>query len=104
MGLRLAIGDYGISIYMKRMVVPTQRSPILIIVADTGAWSQLEALEALATRKKRSIVIGLRSSHSNGNDVAGDRVVDVTAAACTQVVMALYSKKWVLALAVVQEF
>ncbi|MBC8202457.1 MAG: DHH family phosphoesterase [Planctomycetes bacterium] len=61
--------------------------PDLIIVVDTGAWSQLEAAEPWL-REHADLVIGL-DHHANGDDVAEDRIVDVTAAAATQVVMQL---------------
>lgn len=84
-GLILAMGDADIRI-LEEHGFPNEE-PDLIIVADTGAWSQLEALAPwLKERKER--VIGL-DHHANGDEVAPERMVDVTAAACTQVVMAL---------------
>ena len=84
--LKLAIGDSEYRLFEEEGV-PTDE-PDLIIVADTGAWSQLEAL-APWLRERKEKVIGL-DRHANGDDVAGDRVVDVSAAACTQVVLALF--------------
>jgi len=87
-GLAMAVCDTELRL-LEEHGLPTDE-PDLIIVADTGAWSQLEALEHwLRERKER--VIGL-DHHTNGNDVASDRVVDVTAAACTQVVMSLFEE------------
>ncbi len=57
------------------------------VIVDTGAWSQLEAAEPWL-REHAKLVIGL-DHHANGDDVAADRIVDVTAAAATQVVMQL---------------
>ncbi|MBT4529923.1 MAG: bifunctional oligoribonuclease/PAP phosphatase NrnA [Phycisphaerae bacterium] len=87
-GLQLAIGDTEYRL-LEEHGEPTVE-PDLIIVADTGAWSQLEALEPWL-RKRKDKVIGL-DHHANGDEVAGDRVVDVSAAACTQVVMALFEE------------
>ena len=84
-GLRLAVGDIKINL-VEEGGIPSE-DPDLIIVVDTGAWSQLEALEQWL-RTNKEIVIGM-DHHANGDEVAGDRVVDATAAACTQVVMEL---------------
>ncbi len=87
-GLRLAAGDCEMNV-LDEVGLP-EEEPDLIIVADTGAWTQLEALEKwLRERKER--IIGL-DHHANGDDVAADRIVDVTAAACTQVVMELFEE------------
>jgi len=64
-----------------------EETPELIIIVDTGAWSQLEAAKPWL-REHAKLVIGL-DHHANGDDVAADRIVDVTAAAATQVVMQL---------------
>ncbi len=87
-GLKLATGDTDIRL-LEEDGLPIEE-PDLIIVADTGAWSQLEALEPWL-RERRGRIIGL-DHHTNGDDVAPERVVDVTAAACTQVVMALFEE------------
>ena len=84
-GLRLAVGDIKINL-VEEGGIPTEETD-LIIVVDTGAWSQLEALEQWL-RDNKEIVIGM-DHHANGDEVAGDRVVDASAAACTQVVMEL---------------
>jgi len=61
--------------------------PDLILVMDTGAWSQLELLEPwLRTRSDR--VIGL-DHHASGDDVAPMRVVDASAASCTMLALRL---------------
>ena len=87
-GLKLAVGDSDY-LLLEDDGLPTEE-PDLIIVADTGAWSQLEAIKPwLRERKKR--IIGL-DHHANGDDVASDRIVDITAAACTQVVMELFDE------------
>lgn len=87
-GLKLAAGEIELRL-LDEVGLPTEE-PDLIIVADTGAWSQLEAL-ASWIRERKEIVIGL-DHHANGDDVAPDRIVDVSAAACTQVVMALFEE------------
>jgi phosphoesterase RecJ-like protein len=61
--------------------------PDLIIVLDTGAWSQLDILEQWL-RARADRVIGL-DHHASGDDVAPQRVVDSTAAACTLLVLQL---------------
>jgi phosphoesterase RecJ-like protein len=87
-GLRLAAGDMELNI-LEDVGLP-EEEPDLIIVADTGAWTQLEALEKWL-RERKDIVIGL-DHHANGDDVAQERVVDTSAAACTQVVMELFEE------------
>jgi phosphoesterase RecJ-like protein len=61
--------------------------PDLIIVLDTGAWSQLAILEDWL-RDRADRVIGL-DHHSSGDEVAPQRVVDPAAASCTVLVMRL---------------
>jgi phosphoesterase RecJ-like protein len=61
--------------------------PDLIIVLDTGAWSQLELLEDWL-RDRADRVIGV-DHHASGDEVAADRVVDAAAASCTMLVMQL---------------
>jgi phosphoesterase RecJ-like protein len=87
-GLRLAAGDCELNI-LDEVGLP-EEEPDLIIVADTGAWVQLEALEKWL-RERKEIVIGM-DHHANGDEVAADRVVDTSAAACTQVVMELFEE------------
>jgi len=87
-GLRLAAGDCELNI-LDEVGLP-EEEPDLIIVADTGAWSQLEALEKWL-RERKEIVIGM-DHHANGDEVAAERVVDTSAAACTQVVMELFEE------------
>ncbi len=87
-GLRLAAGDSEMNI-LEECGLP-EEEPDLIIVADTGAWSQLEALESWL-RERSELIIGL-DHHANGDEVAADRVVDTSAAACTQVVMELFEE------------
>ncbi len=87
-GLLLAAGETQIRV-LQEDGLPTEE-PDLIIVADTGAWSQLESLEPWL-RERGERVVGL-DHHTNGDDVASERVVDITAAACTQVVMALFEE------------
>ena len=87
-GLKLATGDIELRL-LEEVGLPAEE-PDLIIVADTGAWAQLEALEHWI-RERKDIVVGL-DHHTNGDDVAPDRIVDVSAASCAQVVMALFEE------------
>ncbi|MED5507711.1 MAG: DHH family phosphoesterase [Planctomycetota bacterium] len=59
----------------------------LVVVVDTGAWSQLAPLEDYL-RARRDRVIGI-DHHRRGDDVAARRLVDPTAASCTQVLVPL---------------
>ncbi len=84
-GLKLIVEDVPFRL-VEESGLP-ENDADLIIVADTGAWSQLEAIsDWLKTNKDK--VVGL-DHHANGDNVAEMRIVDVTAAACTQVVMLL---------------
>lgn len=85
-GLAIVAGDTPIRM-VENDGVPTE-DPDLVIVVDTGAWSQLEAIEPWL-RERLACIVGI-DHHSNGDDVAADRIVDVTAAATTQVVMELF--------------
>jgi len=84
-GLKLAAGDTPIRI-LEDDGLP-EGDPDLVIVVDTGAWTQLEAIESWL-KQRQDRIIGL-DHHANGDDVAGDRIVDTSAAACTQLVMVL---------------
>jgi len=66
---------------------PPDDSYDLVIVADTGSWTQLEPLEEWL-RKHRDKVIGI-DHHVQGDDVAALRIVDPTAASATQIITAL---------------
>ena len=87
-GLRLITDDVPMRL-VEESGLP-EDEPDLIIVADTGAWSQLESLGSWI-KERRSKVIGL-DHHANGDDVAPVRIVDTTAAACTQVILALFEE------------
>ncbi len=87
-GLKLAAGDAPIRI-LEDDGLP-DGDPDLVIVVDTGAWTQLEAIEPWL-KQHQDRIIGL-DHHANGDDVAGDRIVDITAAACTQLVMVLFDE------------
>jgi phosphoesterase RecJ-like protein len=84
-GLAIIAGDTPIR-FIEDDGFP-EETPDLIMVLDTGAWSQLEAAESWL-REHAGIVVGL-DHHANGDDVATDRIVDIKAAAATQVVMRL---------------
>jgi phosphoesterase RecJ-like protein len=59
----------------------------LVIVVDTGAWSQLQPLEKwLRDRREKTIVI---DHHSRGDDVAALRMVNPRAAAAAELVVDL---------------
>ena len=53
-GLQLAAGDTDVRL-LEEDGLPVQE-PDLIIVADTGAWSQLEALEPWLRERKNRII------------------------------------------------
>jgi phosphoesterase RecJ-like protein len=57
----------------------------LIVVLDTGAWTQLETI-AQWLRDRRDRVVGI-DHHVKGDDVAPMRLVDATAASTTQVLV-----------------
>jgi phosphoesterase RecJ-like protein len=59
----------------------------LIVLVDTGAWSQLAPM-ADFLREHRERIIGI-DHHARGDDVAGERVVDTTCGSCTQVLVPL---------------
>lgn len=59
----------------------------LIIVVDTGAWAQLEPLEAWL-RARRDRIIGI-DHHARGDDMAAMRLIDMTCASTTQLVLPL---------------
>ncbi len=83
--LRMAAGDTPIRI-LEEDGLP-EEEPDLVIVADTGAWSQLAPIEPWL-RQFQDRVVGL-DHHANGDSVASDRIVDTSAAACVQLVLAL---------------
>jgi phosphoesterase RecJ-like protein len=59
----------------------------VIVVADTGAWSQVEPLKAWLGRHHERI-IGL-DHHARGDDIAARRIVDTSAASTTQMLLPL---------------
>ncbi len=59
----------------------------LVVVVDTGAWTQLEVL-APWLRARADRVIGL-DHHARGDDVAAHRVVDVSCGSCTALLVEL---------------
>jgi phosphoesterase RecJ-like protein len=59
----------------------------LIIVVDTGAWSQVPSLDAWL-RSRRALIIGL-DHHPQGDDMASQRVVDIEAASAAQLILRL---------------
>ena len=59
--------------------------PGLVAVVDTGAWTQVEPF-AEWLRIRHGKVVGI-DHHAGGDEVASERVVDVTCAAATQVLV-----------------
>ncbi|MSR18719.1 MAG: bifunctional oligoribonuclease/PAP phosphatase NrnA [Phycisphaerales bacterium] len=59
----------------------------IVLLVDTGAWSQLEGV-APWLRSLDSRIVGL-DHHARGDAVAGTRIVDVSCASATQVVAGL---------------
>jgi phosphoesterase RecJ-like protein len=59
----------------------------LVVIVDTGAWSQLQPLESFL-RARRDSTIGF-DHHARGDDVASERVVRVAAASCTELLASL---------------
>jgi phosphoesterase RecJ-like protein len=53
----------------------------LVVIVDTGAWTQLETLAAWL-RPRVPIAIGI-DHHARGDDVAARRIVDVSCGSCT---------------------
>ncbi|MHC4825176.1 MAG: DHH family phosphoesterase [Planctomycetota bacterium] len=64
---------------------PPQGEHDLVVVLDTGAWTQLEPI-ADWLRERRDRIVGI-DHHAKGDDVAPMRIVDATAAATTQVLL-----------------
>lgn len=66
---------------------PVAFEPDLVVVVDTGAWSQLEAMRPwLELRRDRAIVI---DHHLRGDDVAAMRLIDTTAGAACELIAEL---------------
>jgi phosphoesterase RecJ-like protein len=59
----------------------------LVVVVDTGAWTQLEVI-APWLRERVERVIGF-DHHARGDDVAARRVVDVSCGSCTALLVGL---------------
>ena len=59
----------------------------LVIIVDTGAWTQLQPLESWL-RPRHDSIIGF-DHHARGDDVASERVVRVKAASCTELLVEL---------------
>lgn len=72
------LGDYKVD------VDPSWGEPDTIAIVDTGSWVQLDQLRAwLETRTSKTLIV---DHHLHGNtDVAALRLIDSTAASCTQV-------------------
>jgi bifunctional oligoribonuclease and PAP phosphatase NrnA len=67
--------------------MPTEADGDLVIVVDTGSWSQLEPMTDWL-RPRMAMIVGL-DHHARGDDVAPMRYVDVAAASTTQIVASL---------------
>ncbi len=59
----------------------------LVVVVDTGAWSQVELLAPLI-RARHALVVNL-DHHARGDELASARVVDVTCGSCTALLVRL---------------
>jgi len=59
----------------------------LIVVVDTGAWSQLEAVEPWL-RERHEQIVGV-DHHAHGDDVAAMRIIDPSCASTTQMIVTL---------------
>lgn len=66
---------------------PPKDEPDLIMLVDTGSWSQVDALRAWLTPRLGK-VIGV-DHHRRGDDIAAMRLVDPTCASTTQALMPL---------------
>lgn len=62
----------------------------VILVMDTGAWSQVQPLDDWL-RSRTDQIIGI-DHHAHGDDIAGQRYVDTTAASTTQILLDLLSR------------
>jgi len=66
---------------------PTALDPDVVLVLDTGAWSQLEPFEPWL-RGRHDRVLGI-DHHARGDDVAAHRVVQASAASTTRMLLDL---------------
>lgn len=66
---------------------PDVPEPEVIAVVDTGAWSQLEPIEAWL-RERSDRIVGI-DHHARGDDVAAMRIVDPTASSTTAMLLHL---------------
>ena len=66
---------------------PEDLEPELVLVLDTGAWTQLEPLDGWI-RERRDRVLGI-DHHARGDDVAPMRIVDPSAASTTGMLLHL---------------
>jgi phosphoesterase RecJ-like protein len=80
--LRDVAGDTPLQLADGR---PPQGEYDLVVVLDTGAWTQLGPI-ADWLRQRRDQIVGI-DHHAKGDDVAPMRIVDPTAAATTQVLV-----------------
>lgn len=79
--LRLVAGDTPFHVDRK----PPADEHDLVVVMDTGAWTQLGPI-ADWLRERRDRVVGI-DHHAKGDDVAAMRIIDATAASTTQVLL-----------------
>lgn len=81
----LALADAGEA--RLDTAAPLDPATDVIVVVDTGAFSQLEPLDGIV-RQLSARVVGI-DHHARGDAVAPDRVVDTSAAATTQIIARL---------------
>ena len=68
-------------------VSPPDPAIDLVVLVDTGAWSQVEPLDVWL-KSMAGRIVGL-DHHARGDDIASDRVVDCSMASATQLVVRL---------------
>lgn len=78
-GLRQAAG--ATPFHQVETGLPAEE-PDLIMVVDTGSWSQLEAIQPWL-RERQAKIVGI-DHHARGDDVAPLRVIDPSCASTTQ--------------------
>ena len=67
--------------------LPLREDDDVIVVLDTGSWSQLEALASWIRRHREKVIV--IDHHQHGDDVSGTMIVDRTAAATAQIIASL---------------
>lgn len=85
-GLKFLAGDAPLTIH-EGEVAKHVPEPDVVVVVDTGAWSQLGGLRQwLEPRREKAVVI---DHHLHGDDVGALRLIDAEAAAASEPVAAV---------------